>query len=225
MRFARLSVLILVASMAIPAWAAPAPTPGTTSAAASSTAPNPYRGFIMAQTCAFCHGVKDYTVPYPTRHVPLIAGQHAAYIEAALKDYADGDRDFPTMKAQAQSLTQQQIRDIAAYIAGLAPVPPPTNSNGKAPPFAATCAACHGARGVSTNPNYPSLAGQYEDYIILALKEYKTGKRKNAIMNAEASGLTLAQMKKLAHYFGQQKVTPLGMLPLNGPAKVRGKKK
>lgn len=181
MRIASLSALILLAGMATPVLAAPAPAAGTTSAAAASTAPDPYRGFIMAQTCAFCHGVKDYTIPYPTRHVPLIAGQHAAYIEAALKDYAEGDRDFPTMKAQAQSLTPQQIRDIAAYISGLAPNPPPTNSGGKAPPFAASCAACHGARGVSTEPGTPSLAGQYEDYIILALKEYKSGKRKNAI--------------------------------------------
>ncbi|MGH8162352.1 MAG: c-type cytochrome [Gammaproteobacteria bacterium] len=223
MRIASFSVLIVLASVATATSAGAAPA--TTSAAAPSTAPNPYRGFVLSRTCAFCHGVKDYTIPYPTRHVPLVAGQHAAYVEAALKDYAKGDRDFPTMKAQAQSLTQQQIRDIAAYIAGLAPVPPPTNGNAKAPPFAATCAACHGARGVSTNPNYPSLAGQYEDYLLIALKEYKSGKRKNAIMNGEASGLTLAQMKKLAHYFGQQKVTPLGMLPLNGPAKIRGKKK
>jgi cytochrome c553 len=228
MRLLSLFAPLLLWLAATPTWvtgtaAAGASAAAPTTAANAASAGDAARGFILAQTCAFCHGVKDYTIPYPTRHVPLIGGQHVAYIEAALKEYAKGDRDFPTMKAQAQSLTQNQIRDIAAYIAGLAPAKAPTNANQKAPPFASTCATCHGARGVSTEPGTPSLAGQYEDYLLIALKEYKSGKRKNGIMNGMASGLTLAQMKRLAHYFGKQKVTPLGMLPLNGPAKIGNK--
>ncbi|MGH8273948.1 MAG: c-type cytochrome [Gammaproteobacteria bacterium] len=223
----RLVVPLLLVSMASSAWAAGPAASGTATSSAATSAGAPAsagaaqrtRGFFLSQTCAFCHGVKDYVIPYPTRHVPLIGGQHAKYIRDALKEYAEGHRKFPTMNAQASSLTQKQIHDIAAYISGLAPNPPPTNGNQKAPPFAASCAACHGARGVSTNPEYPSLAGQYEDYLLLALKEYKSGKRKNAIMNGEASGLTLAQMKRLAHYFGSREKTPLGLLPLNGPIK------
>lgn len=188
---------ILLAVTALPALgASPAPS--------QSTAPNAAQGKLLATTCVFCHGIKDYTVPYPTMHVPLVGGQHAAYIVAALKEYAAGDRDFPTMHAQASSLTDQQIRDIAAWFSSLKPHPMPTNGKASAPSFASTCAACHGARGVSTNPDYPSLAGQKSDYLLRALEEYKSGKRKNGVMNGMASGLTVKQMQKLADYFSRQ---------------------
>lgn len=214
MRLTSTLVPLLCAAMAGTAFGA---APGTAATPAASTSANPARGRILAQTCAFCHGVENYTVPYPTRHVPLIGGQSQTYIESALKEYAEGHRNFPTMQAQGASLTPAQIRDIAAYIASLAPNPPPTNDNEKAPAFANTCAACHGARGVSTDPRYPSLAGQFEDYLLLSLEEYKSGKRKNAIMNGMASPLTLEQMKRLADYFGEQKNGPLRLLPIAGP--------
>ena len=214
MRLTIILVPFLCAAMAGTAFAAAAPVATATSA---SSAANPVRGRILAHTCSFCHGVENYTIPYPTRHVPLIGGQSALYIESALKEYAEGHRDFATMQAQGASLTQDQIRDIAAYISDLGPNPPPTNDNEKAPAFAATCAACHGARGVSTDPHYPSLAGQFEDYLLVALEEYKSGKRKNAIMNGMASSLTLEQMKQLALYFGMQKDGPLKLMPLAGP--------
>jgi len=188
------------------------PASGASPAPSQSTAPNAAQGHLLATTCVFCHGIKDYTVPYPTMRVPLVGGQNAAYIVAALKEYAAGDRDFPTMHAQASSLTGQQIRDIAAWFSSLQPNPPPTNGNAKAPPFAASCAACHGAEGVSTNPAYPSIAGQESDYLLRALQEYKSGKRKNAIMNGMASGLSLQQMQQLADYYSRQ--TPaLKLLP------------
>ena len=206
MRPVRACATILLALSTLPAFAAsPAPAQATANAAMGRT---------LATTCTFCHGIKDYTVPYPTMHVPLVGGQHAAYIIAALKEYAKGDRDFPTMHAQAASLTDQQIRDIAAWFASVGPTPAPTDGNAKAPSFATTCASCHGAKGVSTSPQYPSLAGQKSDYLLRALQEYKSGKRKNAIMNGMASGLSLTQMKKLADYFSRQ--TPaVKLLPLD----------
>ncbi|MGH8225099.1 MAG: c-type cytochrome [Gammaproteobacteria bacterium] len=214
MRLTSTLIPLLCAAMAGTAFAA---APAAVTTAAASTAANPVRGRVLSRTCAFCHGVENYTIPYPTRHVPLIGGQNEPYIEAAIKEYAEGHRDFATMQAQGASLTPDQIRDIAAYISGLGPNPPPTNNNQKAPAFAATCAACHGARGVSTEPGTPSLAGQFEDYLLISLKEYKSGKRKNAIMNGMASSLTLEQMKQLAHYFSMQKDGPLRLMPLPGP--------
>jgi len=208
MRFACVFASILLALAALPASAAPAPTPGS--------APDAARGRVLATTCVFCHGIEDYTVPYPTMHVPRVGGQHEQYIVAALKEYASGDRDFATMHAQAQSLTPRQMRDIAAWFASFAPTPAPTNGSASAPAFAASCASCHGARGVSTNPQYPSLAGQYPDYLLQALKEYKSGKRKNAVMNGMASSLSLAQMQQLAHYFGNQPKA-VRILPHAGP--------
>ena len=66
------------------------------------------------------------------------------------------------------------------------------------------CAACHGANGVSASPDFPNLAGQYEDYIAKALSHYKNGKRKNPIMQAQVANLTPKDMADLAAYFSHQ---------------------
>ena len=71
---------------------------------------------------------------------------------------------------------------------------------------AAACAACHGADGSKTLDNtYPKLAGQYPDYLLKALKDYKTGKRVNAVMAGQVQALTDADMANLAVYFGSLK--------------------
>ena len=66
---------------------------------------------------------------------------------------------------------------------------------------AQTCAACHGLNGISTSPQFPILAGQYKDYIIQALHEYKSGARTNPIMKGMASGLSEDDIQNLAEYF------------------------
>jgi cytochrome c553 len=72
------------------------------------------------------------------------------------------------------------------------------------------CAACHGADGRKpTTPAYPILAGQYQDYLSEALHDYKSGKRKNAIMNGMAAGLSDADIANLAAWFSSQPDTPL----------------
>jgi len=69
----------------------------------------------------------------------------------------------------------------------------------------ATCAGCHGADGNSPTPMFPKLAGQHPDYLEQALKSYKSGKRKNAIMNGQAANLSEQDMADLAEFFGGQK--------------------
>ena len=64
----------------------------------------------------------------------------------------------------------------------------------------AACAACHGQDGNGTAPNYPALAGQYPDYIIQVLHEYKDGQRTNAIMNGMAGTLTDQDIRDIAAY-------------------------
>ena len=68
----------------------------------------------------------------------------------------------------------------------------------------ATCAACHGADGNSTIGTNPKLAGQYESYIVQALKAYRSGSRQNAIMSGFAAALTDQQIADLAAYFSSQ---------------------
>ena len=80
---------------------------------------DPERGEALGYTCLGCHGIADYKNVYPTYHVPRLGGQHPEYIVAALEAYKAGDRDHDTMHAQAASLSEQDMQDIAAYLAGL----------------------------------------------------------------------------------------------------------
>jgi cytochrome c553 len=64
------------------------------------------------------------------------------------------------------------------------------------------CAACHGADGnTPLQPEYPRLAGQHADYLVKALRDYKSGARKNAIMGSQAANLSRQDMLDLAAYF------------------------
>ncbi len=66
----------------------------------------------------------------------------------------------------------------------------------------AQCAACHGKDGnTPIDPSYPKLAGQYPDYLVQALSDYKSGARKNAIMAAQAQALSKADIENLAAYY------------------------
>ena len=66
------------------------------------------------------------------------------------------------------------------------------------------CAACHGADGNSIAPDFPRLAGQHPDYLAKALRDYQSGRRKNAIMAGFAASLTPADIDNLSAYFAAQ---------------------
>lgn len=72
----------------------------------------------------------------------------------------------------------------------------------------AICAACHGADGNSTNPEWPKLAGQSEQYLIKQLKDFKQQKRVNPLMAGPIAGLSEQDMEDLAAYFASQKAIP-----------------
>lgn len=74
-------------------------------------------GKLLANTCAGCHGIPGYNNVYPTYHVPRIGGQNKEYIVAALKQYKSEERIHSTMNPQAQSLSDQEIEDVAVYLA------------------------------------------------------------------------------------------------------------
>ena len=67
-------------------------------------------------TCVGCHGIPNYNNVYPTYRVPKLGGQNADYIANALKEYKSGERSHPTMHAQATTLSDQDIADIAAFL-------------------------------------------------------------------------------------------------------------
>jgi cytochrome c553 len=74
-------------------------------------------GRIKANTCMGCHGIPKYNNAYPTYRVPKVGGQPQAYLAAALKAYRSGERPHSTMHAQAASMSDQDIADIAAFLA------------------------------------------------------------------------------------------------------------
>lgn len=67
-----------------------------------------------------------------------------------------------------------------------------------------TCVSCHGETGMSVSPQYPHLAGQYQDYLVQALTDYRDGDRDNAIMKGFAAALTDEDIEDLAAYFASQ---------------------
>lgn len=97
-----------------PAPAAAAPAPATP--APSGNAGN---GRQLAYTCQGRHGVTGYKNAYPSYRVPKIGGQSAQYLTQALTEYRQGKRKHPTMQAQAQSFSEQDIADIATYLSTL----------------------------------------------------------------------------------------------------------
>ena len=81
---------------------------------------DPAAGKSKVYTCHGCHGIPGYENAYPNYHVPRIAGQNEQYLVNALHEYQSGDRKHPTMDAQADSLSDQDIADIAAYLSSFA---------------------------------------------------------------------------------------------------------
>ena len=138
------------------------------------------RGSHKVAMCEGCHQIVGYQADFPIVYkVPKIAGQDAGYLASALTEYRSGDRKFPTMRAIAAPLTDQDIADISAYYAQLGkpdgPVPKtlekpvPTELAAKV----ATCTSCHGANfSTPIAPNIPRLAGQYADYLYFAYRAY-----------------------------------------------------
>jgi cytochrome c553 len=164
-------------------------------------------------TCFGCHGLDNYRNAYPDYSVPKLRHQHAAYIVAALHEYRSGERPHATMHAQAASLSDQDIEDIAAYLQGAEPVKPSTVVKGKAPPQVAACVACHGENGLGVeaplSPKPAVLAGQHVDYLEQALMAYRNGRRKNVVMDGMAQLLTSDEDVKIAAAYFAGQPSPL----------------
>jgi cytochrome c553 len=169
-----------------------------------ATAGDAGKGKVLAYTCGGCHGIPNYKNAYPNYSVPKLGGQNEAYIVSALNAYASGDRSHPTMHSQAATLSEAERADIAAFLHGDGPRP---NKQvvGTPPPATQTCVACHGADGAKTvAPDYPVLAGQQADYLEYALRDYKSGKRKNPIMAGIIAGIDEKEFPALAQFFSRQ---------------------
>ena len=202
---------------------AQAQTPNAGAAAPGATGPakavaSPQSLEAKTAMCFGCHNIKGYQSSFPEVYkVPMIAGQSAKYIASALNAYKTGDRRHPTMRSVAETLTEQDIADIAAFYENLGK--DERKAAGDKPNHEpssqvagliqkANCASCHGANfSKPIDPSYPKIAGQHPDYLFQALKAYKTQDnpavgRSNGIMGAIAKQFSNAELKALANYVG-----------------------
>ena len=168
------------------------------------------RGAVIGQTCAGCHGIPSYFNANPAYHVPKLGGQNADYLEIALQGYRRGTRGHETMQAQASSLSDQDIADVAAYFDSFVGEAETGRTRASAEQIeagrekAATCVACHGPEGVAAAPQWPTLAGQHETYLLEALEQYKDGGRIDLVMNPLMAPLDEQSIEELAAFFAAQ---------------------
>lgn len=167
--------------------------------------------------CIGCHGIKGYQASFPEVYkVPMISGQNAKYIVNALNAYKKGERKHPTMRGIAESLSEQDMADVAAYYEQHgktdAALPAPAAADAKVAALLqkGACVSCHGDNfSKPVDPGYPKIAGQHKDYLFVALKSYKTENqatwgRSNGVMGGIAKQFSNAELKALANYVGSQ---------------------
>ncbi len=178
-------------------------------------AADPARGEAQAKEskCAKCHG--DAGVSDDPEDVN-IAGMSASYLYKQLKDYQDGNRDDRDMLKATRDLDDGQLADLAAWFASQDPAPAAADRNndpailrlvfqGDPTRLLKACASCHGRDGRGGQFDHPALAGQYPEYFIYTLTEFKEGDRTNDIyarMRHVAEALTEAEIEGLAGYYG-----------------------
>lgn len=165
--------------------------------------------------CIGCHGIVGYQNSFPEVHkVPKISGQSAKYIVQALTAYKKGERKHPSMRGIAETLSEQDMLDLAAYyessgrVDGAAPLAKAPDGNAKVTELIAkgACISCHGDS--FSNPidgSYPKIAGQHADYLYVALKSYRPNPaskatRNNAIMGGVVQQYSNAELKLIANY-------------------------
>jgi cytochrome c553 len=185
------------------------------SAAAQTPVGDIKAGEKKVAMCIGCHGIAGYQASFPEIHkVPMISGQGAKYIMAALSAYQKGERRHPTMRGIAQGLSEQDMADVAVYYEahgrteGKPELPKAAAGSAAATALLAKggCVACHGENfSKPLDPSYPKIAGQHSDYLFVALKSYKADKaslmaRSNGVMAGIAGQFSNAELKELASY-------------------------
>ena len=163
-------------------------------------------GQAASAVCAGCHGATGISA---NSEWPNLAGQNAAFLTRELASFQVGARKSDTMGPLAQSLTTEQILELAAFFsiqpckADSTRVPAAQLTAGEK--LAKSCAACHGDRGRgATNGSLPRLAGQNTGYLNAEIRRFKAGDRNSPIMNAIARDLADADIEAVSSYYASQ---------------------
>ena len=172
---------------------------------------------IVTTSCARCHGIDGRG--RGTGAFPRLDGQRMEYLSGSLVAFGRGERNSGVMEPLVAHLGTDEIRAIAQYYSGVAADGPRPSSSldagalergrqiaSKGDPgrLVPACRECHGP-GVTRNPNYPRLAGQYENYIELQLQLFRSHSRGGTeyrdIMMKVAGQLTEEQIRDVAQYY------------------------
>lgn len=174
-------------------------------AAASGPSPDTLAaGKSLAHACAACHGADGNAV---LKGTPSLAGQHPAYLVAAMRAYHEKTRDHALMAAQTARLDTAAMESLAAYYAAQAPLGRGPASKGDAAlgePLSGKCGGCHGLKGHSGDTKTPSLAGQDADYLLTALRAYRDGSRSHEAMRAAVAVAHDTDLQHLAAFYAAQ---------------------
>ena len=178
-------------------------------------------GKEKSQVCQGCHGAdgNSYGPEWPN-----LAEQHASYLTKQLHNFQNGERVNETMSGMVVGLTDQDIKDIAAYFssqplqsqaldtdAEVIKTGRKIYKGGNRYTGVPACAGCHGPNAVGNGPAaFPHLAGQKPTYVVKTLNDFKSGKRANdynEIMRNIASKMTDNEIAAVAAYVATLKVT------------------
>jgi cytochrome c553 len=194
-----------------PAASAPAAAAPAAAAASAPAAPAPAAAAPQAAgkidvaageakftaTCAACHGA-DGNSGAPAN--PKLAQQHPEYIVKQLQEFKAGKRVSPIMQPFAAQLTDDDMKNIAAFVGGkkakagfakdkeLVALGERIYRGGIANRQVAACAGCHSPNGAGIPAQYPRLSGQHADYTDAQLKAFREGGRKNSVQMAQIAG-------------------------------------
>ena len=171
-------------------------------------------GLEKSATCAACHGPDGNSV---TAEWPSLAGQHPRYTYNQLQAYKSGERQDPGMQNFAMMLSDEDMRDIAAYYAAQ-----PLSPKGADPELVnlgesiyrsgipqrdvPACSACHGPAGNGNYvAGYPRIGGQHARYMLTTMQEYAAGTRRsdtayNQMMRNVAELLLEDEMQAVVSY-------------------------
>jgi cytochrome c553 len=179
--------------------------PPIQAASAAGAVESPYQhGHKLSAACVQCHGEDGNST---TPGIPILAGQQPQYLIDAIQEYLKRERKAAPMHALLPRLTRLDLESLALYFASQTPAKrasAPFGNPAAGEPLAAVCGGCHGVHGVSGDTATPNLAAQDANYLVDAIKAYRTT-RKREKMRLYVTGLTDAQIRDIAAYYSVQK--------------------
>ena len=158
-------------------------------------------GRRLSEPCESCHGADGNT---KSPSMPTLAGQDARYFIKGMTHYKDGKRQHKSMFEAVENLSEQDMIDLATYYAKETPRRRDVRMPLKSAEWIMRCERCHGIDGNSSDPRFPMLAGQDEQYLAKAMKYYATGEWETTIMHAMTDPLSDMDIERIASYFASQ---------------------